>query len=164
MADLTPMEKLQPCLLDRLTDEDPRSSVEGRDMRVVSLQRYREAVLRDIIWLLNTGCHCEDDTLDDFPEVKNSVLNFGIRDVCGMTIAGLSVEDLEKEMVRTIKTFEPRITPQTLRVRAIIDDDRYDNHGLEFEIMGDVWANPMPEALYIKTSVDLETGQYNSSR
>lgn len=164
MADLTPVEKLQPCLLDRLTDDDPRSSAESRDKRVISLQKYREAVLRDIIWLLNTGCHCEDEELEDFPEVRSSVINFGIRDVCGMTIAGLSVEDLEKEMTRTIKTFEPRIPTQTLKVRAILDEDRYDNHGLEFEIMGDVWANPLPESLYIKTSVDLETGQYQSQR
>jgi type VI secretion system protein ImpF len=160
VADLTPQEKLQPCLLDRLTDDEPKSTVESRDKRVVSLPKYRTAVLRDIIWLLNTASHATDEWIEDFPEVQKSVVNYGIRDVCGMTISGMTVQDLEKEMAKTIKLFEPRIPAKTLRVKAVIEDERHDAQGLQFEIMGDVWANPLPESLYIKTAVDLETGHY----
>ena len=48
MAELTPSERLQPCLLDRLTDDHPEEVKESRDQRVVSMRRYREAVLRDL--------------------------------------------------------------------------------------------------------------------
>ena len=57
MAELTPMDRLQPCLLDRLTDDEPEVSREGRDKRIVSLQRYKSAVLRDIEMLLNAKKH-----------------------------------------------------------------------------------------------------------
>ncbi len=53
MAELTPQERLQPSLLDRLTDENPQSGVESRDQRMVSWQRLRDAVRRDLAWLLN---------------------------------------------------------------------------------------------------------------
>ncbi|MHC4750853.1 MAG: type VI secretion system baseplate subunit TssE, partial [Planctomycetota bacterium] len=36
MAELTPMDRLQPCLLDRLTDDEPDVQKESRDQRVVS--------------------------------------------------------------------------------------------------------------------------------
>ena len=54
MAELTPQERLQPALLDRLTDDNPESQVEPREMRVMSRNRMREAVLRDLSWLFNT--------------------------------------------------------------------------------------------------------------
>ncbi len=54
MAELTPLEKLQPCLLDRLTDDDPKNGEESRAQRVVSLSRYKRGVLRDLEWLFNT--------------------------------------------------------------------------------------------------------------
>ena len=55
MADLTPQERLQPSLLDRLTDSAPDTKRESRDRRVLSMRRLRSAVLRDLAWLLNTG-------------------------------------------------------------------------------------------------------------
>ena len=55
MADLTPLERLQPCLLDRLTDDEPKNSEESRTQRVVSLSRYKKGVLRDMEWLLNSS-------------------------------------------------------------------------------------------------------------
>ena len=42
MAELTQQERLQPCLLDRLTDDAPEKTQESRDQRVVSLRRLRE--------------------------------------------------------------------------------------------------------------------------
>ena len=55
MAELTQQERLQPSLLDRLTDDEPEKKQESREKRVVSLRRLREGVLRDLAWLLNTS-------------------------------------------------------------------------------------------------------------
>ncbi|MHC4560155.1 MAG: type VI secretion system baseplate subunit TssE, partial [Planctomycetota bacterium] len=38
MAELTPRDRLQPCLLDRLTDNEPEVSKESRDQRIVSIR------------------------------------------------------------------------------------------------------------------------------
>jgi type VI secretion system protein ImpF len=73
-------EKIQPCLFDRLTDEEPDTKQDSRASRVISLQRYREGVLRDIRWLLNASAHVDPDDARQFGEVRRSVLNFGVID------------------------------------------------------------------------------------
>ncbi|MFN5622686.1 MAG: type VI secretion system baseplate subunit TssE, partial [Planctomyces sp.] len=52
MAELTTQDRLQPSLLDRLIDHEPQQTQESRDKRVLSLKKLREAVVRDIGWLL----------------------------------------------------------------------------------------------------------------
>lgn len=157
MSGLIPVEKLQPCLLDRLTDDDPANPEESRNQRVISLQRYRRGVLRDIEWLLNASAHLPAEggkrlPLWDFPEVCRSVLNYGTRQLCGLLTPNM--EELEVQLAEALRLFEPRILQHSLVVRAVLD-----RHIIAFEIRGELWANPMPEQLFIKTKIDLETGQ-----
>ncbi len=159
MAELTPLERLQPCLLDRLTDDEPHRKQESRERRVMSMTRYRQAVLRDLAWLLNTPSHVESDGLHEFEEVPTSVLNFGVRDVTGMTMAGSSAEDVERQMLNAIRRFEPRVNPDSLSVKTAVDPTAMSNRAIQLEVHGDLWARPVPESLYIKTEVDLETGE-----
>src|SRR5262245_57623150 len=57
MADAVPIERLQPCLLDRLTDDEPHKKEESRNARAISHQKYRRGVLRDLEWLFNTSAY-----------------------------------------------------------------------------------------------------------
>ena len=75
MADLRPQERLQPSLLDRLTDKAPDTKSESRDRRVLSMRQLRQAVLRDLAWLLNTGQLETTDDLEPYPQVRDSVMN-----------------------------------------------------------------------------------------
>ncbi|HUS92310.1 MAG TPA: type VI secretion system baseplate subunit TssE [Phycisphaerae bacterium] len=159
MAELTPAERLQPCLLDRLTDDHPEETKESRDQRIVSLRRYRDAVLRDLDWLLNTGAHSSSEDLTEFTEVARSVLNYGIPDMCGMTASGLKPEDFERRMLEAIRNFEPRILPHTLSLDVRASYGQMDHNAVTFEIRGELWAQPTPDPLYVRTEVDLETGQ-----
>lgn len=159
MAELTPSERLQPCLLDRLTDDDPELTKESRDQRIVSLRRYRQAVLRDLDWLLNSGAHPRQDGLEEFSEVPNSVLNYGIPDMTGTTASGVKPEDFERRLVEAIRRFEPRIAADSLRVRVVAGPGLMDHNAISFELEGELWALPMPDPLYVRTEVDLETGQ-----
>ena len=54
MSDHALSERLQPSLLDRLTDNDPTNLKETRESRVIDLRRLREIIQRDLAWLLNT--------------------------------------------------------------------------------------------------------------
>lgn len=164
MPDLTPRERLQPCLLDRLTDDRPDAQQEGRDMRVVSPSRYRQGVLRDMAWLLNTRAHLPDDEIYEFEHVAASVLNFGIPDVCGATVRGQVMEDLEQQILGAIRKFEPRILPNSVSVRANVDAGKLVATSVPFEITGELWAQPACTVLYIKTALDLETGRADSVR
>jgi type VI secretion system protein ImpF len=76
MAELTPKERLQPSLLDRLTDNEPERKVEGRDLRVLSPQRLRESVRRDLGWLFNSVNFVSVQDLSGHPEAERSTLNF----------------------------------------------------------------------------------------
>ena len=162
MAETGPMDRLLPCLLDRLTDDEPHMTQEGRDKRVISMRRYRERVLQDLEWLLNAHCHGRDDPVEDYPQARQSVLNFGLPDFSGSTVSSGSAQDVERALLRAIQTFEPRILPNTLNVRAIqAREDAYHGNAVVLEIQGVLWAQPVPERLYVQTEIDLETGQCN---
>ena len=158
VAQSTPYEKLQPCLFDRLIDDDPLNKKEGRVARVISLSEYRAAVLRDLSWLLNSSSHTDAEELAEFPQVESSVFNFGKPSLSGLGISGMSLEDLEASVARSIRDFEPRIVSDTLVVRVVRGSAQHAPSTLFFEIKGELWARPFPEKLFIKTSLDIETG------
>lgn len=160
MADLTQSERLQPCLLDRLTDDDPDVQVESRERRVMSIAQLRRAVLRDIEWLFNAANKDNTGEFDDYPAIRASVLNFGMPDMCGVSIASLPEEDIERMVRECIERFEPRLIPGATRVRVTKGEkDKAGQTTLALEIEADMFANPIPEAVFLRTSLDLETGR-----
>lgn len=159
MAELTTRERLQPSLLDRLTDDAPGERLESRDKRVMSMRQLRGAVLRDLEWLLNAGCRPVADEIYDFPLVAKSVVNFGMPDMAGLAAAGITQTSVEKLVENAILNYEPRIISSTLRVAAIAGEGAESDSHVGFQISGELCPLPMPEALYVKTSVDLDTGR-----
>ena len=75
------------------------------------------------------------------------------------TSAACEIAAVEQELFEAIKFFEPRIIPGTLSVRAVGDFEKIGPNCLGFEIRGELWASPMPEQLYIRTQIDLDTGE-----
>lgn len=157
MAELTPQERLQPALLDRLTDDEPNKSQESRDQRVLSLRRLRESVRRDLAWLLNTGNLASLQDLSEYPLAAHSVLNYGIRDLAGTTLVGSDPGALERMLRQAIWDFEPRILRHTVQVRAVAAEEFAGHNALTFLIEGELWAQPVPLHLYLKTEIDLES-------
>jgi len=47
--------------------------------------------------------------------------------------------------------FEPRINRKTLKVKVELD-----RNFLAIDLTGELWVNPLPEKLFIKTQLDLE--------
>lgn len=163
MAELTTQERLQPSLLDRLTDDEPGKHDESRDKRVITANRLRECVTRDIAWLLNCVNLGADEVLADYPEVARSVLNFGIPDLTGTALAGVDAATLQRQLRAALLAFEPRLTASTLLVTVNTDSTRMDRQSLVFNIESEMWAQPIPLKLYLKTEVDLETGAFRVS-
>jgi type VI secretion system protein ImpF len=158
LASATPFERLQPCLFDRLVDEDVHNKLESRVARVVSLTEYRAAVLRDLVWLLNTSNHVKAEGLDDFPAVESSVFNYGKPSLSGLGVGNMNLQELEAAISRAVRNFEPRIIADTLVVRAVQESRKGSPCTLVFEIRAELWARPFPEKLFIKTALDIETG------
>jgi type VI secretion system protein ImpF len=159
MAELNRDQRFLPCLLDRLRDDDPKNKEESRNQRVISAQRYKEGVLRDLRWLFNASAHLpvegrEEFKISDYPEVERSVLNFGTRQLCGLIAPDMGA--LERELSQAVDIFEPRISRHTVSIRA-----SHDRHLIAFEMRCEIWAEPIPEQLFVKTTIDLEAGQFN---
>lgn len=158
MAELTTTERLQPSLLDRLTDEEPGKQSESRERRVMSMQQLRQAVLRDLNWLLNASSRKMGDEISEMPLAASSVLNYGIPDLTGLSQSGIAAEQIERMVTAAIRNFEPRILRAGLAVRML--RGREEHNTLSLRITGELWARPTPEALFLRTEVDLETGRF----
>ena len=155
------IEKVQPCLLDRLVDEHPetRNEMSGRG---ISHLRYRQGVLRDIEWLLNAKSRIAQEGFADYPETEASVLNFGMPDPTGSSTGNAAIAQIEKNIATALLRFEPRIIADSLVVKSIEASPRAPSSSpnvLAFSITGELWASPMNEELHLKTEIDLETGK-----
>jgi len=158
MAELTPKERLQPSLLDRLTDDEPERATESRELRVLSPARLRECVRRDLTWLFNTTHMQSLQDLHELPLVARSVLNYGIPDLAGRTASSLNTVELEQMIRQAILNFEPRLDRNSVRVRPVVDEGQMNHNALSFDVQADLWAQPLPLRLFLRTAVDLEAG------
>ena len=72
-------DRLQPVLLDRLTDKQPQSRQERAGSFLMSGKLLRDSVLRDLQWLLNTTNFGADHDINTMPRARRSVVNYGVR-------------------------------------------------------------------------------------
>jgi type VI secretion system protein ImpF len=166
MAELASRDRLQPSLLDRLTDHHPEQSRETVEARVLTRQQLRAAVLRDLSWLFNTirpepepaslrtG---EVELWRPYQAARGSVLNFGMPAFAGSTKSTLDRPAMEAAIKEAITTFEPRIDAPSLSVTIQIDY-QHNHNNMQLTIRGEMWAQPMPMELLISGDLDLETG------
>jgi type VI secretion system protein ImpF len=158
VPELTQAERLQPSLLDRLTDNEPGKTMESRAQRVLSLQKLREGVVRDLLWLLGTTRLDVSADLAAYPEARRSVINFGIEGIAGVAASSLDGEAVARQVREAIAVFEPRLKKGTVQVRVTVAEANMAANSLAFEIEGDLWAGTIPMRLYLKTELDLEDG------
>ena len=161
---LSPQDRLQPALLDRLTDEEPDKQVEAREKRVLTKSRLRQAVLRDLAWLFNATRLEAGTDLSKTPYARRSVVNFGLPAFSGSTASSLDMTDLARAIRQAILDYEPRILPNTLEIKTLVDGGAMDHHNvIGVEIHGQLWAQPVPLELLVRTEIDLETGKVEMS-
>ncbi|MEM5459106.1 type VI secretion system baseplate subunit TssE [Paraburkholderia phytofirmans] len=157
-------ERVQPSLLERLTDHEPDATREVREHRSSSARSLRRNVMRDLGWLLNAQGIASSQDVARYPGVAESVLNFGFSDLAGKSASNVDVARIERLMADAIRAFEPRILPGTLRVRAIQRGETSGQHNaIAFIVEGDLHAHPVPERLYLRTELDLEAGKVDVS-
>ena len=125
---------------------------------ISSLKEIRDCVKRDLDGLLNARNYSPQEELDDYPEIKTSVLNYGLPDFTGKTSSGIDIRKLENLLKQSILNFEPRIIRKTLRVRLLADKSTFDHNALSFEIEGELYAEPVPIHLHLRTQLELENG------
>ncbi len=131
---------------------------EMRQNYVISMNRLKECVLRDLSALFNADDLDSVTRLDDFPQVRASVVNFGMPPLAGNTVSGVDAEALAKRIRDSVRNFEPRIKRESVKVRILIDQERMSHNTLALEIEGELWGDPLPLKLLLRTLIDLESG------
>jgi type VI secretion system protein ImpF len=157
MADIVSRERLQPSLLDRLTDNAPEQKRESFDQQTLNMAQLRQAVLRDLAWLLNSTNLATTTELKSVPLVARSTINYGIPGFAGLISSAARLTGVETALAEAIRAFEPRIRPDTLRVRMRERTEDEPGPSVQFEIRGELWAYPAPQQIFVQTAIDLET-------
>lgn len=153
-------ERLQPSLLDRLTDLQPSNSRESSSGQSMSQTEFKAAVIRDLGWLLNCTAMDVSGELDAYPDTKASVINYGLPDISGHTSSTIDVRSVERSVKRAIHDFEPRIIRNSLVVKIRSDRNEMSHNTMVFEIEGAVFGQPSPFQVVLKSEIDLESGQF----
>jgi type VI secretion system protein ImpF len=154
-------DRLWPVLLDRLTDEQPDNrKPEPVQARIMSRRAYRDGILRDLRWLLNSSNSVATIDFTGHGEAQRSVINFGVAELSGRLASNVDKSELENMIRRAIVDFEPRILPQNLEVQVTLSEGAMDSHNvLAVVIRGQLWSIPYPLEMLLRSDIDLETGQ-----
>ncbi len=156
-------ERLQPSLLDRLTDDDPTNPSESREARVIDIRRLRDIVQRDLSFLLNTNSAETWIDVARYPLAAKSVLNYGVREVAGDFSSEGRTSIIRKSILNAIENYEPRIRKGSAHVD--LRTENVTNHTvISFDIRADMWAEPIPIHLYLRSTVDVTTGEVSLER
>ena len=168
-------QRINPTLFDKLVadvelggatagEEAQTDRLDSAHLRVFSvprIERFNEAALRSTVrrelnWLLNTTCLGASEDLDPYPQVKTSVLNFGVPDLAGKLLQRRVIQGRAREIRDAIRTFEPRIDPKRLDVEAQVATDK--PNAVTYVIRGDVTAAVNALPVVFKTDVEIDTG------
>ncbi|UCI10315.1 type VI secretion system baseplate subunit TssE [Mesorhizobium sp. B1-1-8] len=166
-AELTPDQKRR---LHRMVFQNQhRAEIESRGV-VVSARVLREAVRRDIEALFNTErfestpllSDLEREqvvdsptSLADFPEVRRSVVNYGVPSFSGRSSRDFDRDALAREIRSVLATFEPRLKESATTVNITLGDKSV---GLKIEIDAVLIMTPTPERMRLRTTINLDNG------
>jgi type VI secretion system protein ImpF len=128
-------------LLDRLIDWNPKEKTEQNVLRAYTKTELKEAILRDLSWLLNTRCPASRQALEK--REQRSVIDYGIPDFGDLHTQNpddrvIIIESIEQ----AIKVYEPRLT----NVKVILDKEQ-DQRQLVGYIEADLRFNQTVEPL-----------------
>lgn len=154
----TVRHRLQPSLLDRLTDDQPDQVEETFEQATLSDDQLRASVLRDLRSLFSA--HSSTKRFAGHARVAKSVLNYGIPDLTGMAVGSLKRDSfrLEQALLQIIKAYEPRIG--NLHVSMEVGSDQEIDtieSSIILTIQGDLWGYPA-SPICMRTEIDVATG------
>ena len=150
-------DRFLPCVLARLIDSNPQEKKE-RVAQVFTVEQVRRSVLANLEILLNSRSHIGNNELEDYPDVRTSVLGYGLSDFCGITTNMETVDYLKKELIRQITYFEPRINPDTLEI-SVIEGQRSNKQEVSLSITGTIVIRPLNEENVFISKLDLDSGK-----
>jgi type VI secretion system lysozyme-like protein len=131
-------------------------SIESAERRFVSTRRLREYVCRDLAALLNAVSLDATDDLTRYPQVSESVVNYGMPSLAGVAVVAVDPLKIATTIEAAIRKFEPRL--RKVRVSPEAARDQADGHALSFKIDAELWGQPTSQHLVLRTRIDTDSG------
>ena len=134
-----------------------RPTGEVSALRSDSVRRMKQAVRRDLEWLLNTRRIAVEPEIG-FKELNQSLYMYGIPDLSSFSLS--SPKDrtrLLRILQNAIKVFEPRLS--SVKV-APVDIPETGRSAMHFRIEGLLMMDPAPESVSFDTVLKLSSGEY----
>lgn len=151
---------VQPSLLDRLTDFDPKGSADTRVTTAESVRRFKASIQRDLEWLLNTRRIAEPISQAWFEHLPRSVYYFGIPDITSLSRdATDSRTVLLRDVEHAIELFEPRLAD--VHIAVVEAEDEHFRRELRFHIEATLRMDPTPEQVVFDTVLNFASGEYD---
>jgi type VI secretion system lysozyme-like protein len=121
--------------------------------RTLGLKELRQAVLRDLAWLLNTTNLESYQSLNQASAVTSSVLNYGIASIAGRNQGASDAKLAAESIRRAIQRFEPRLT----RVNVTPESTEGPEDGVQaFRLEAELWGQPTPQRITLRTTLDFD--------
>jgi type VI secretion system protein ImpF len=142
-------------VLDRLIDLEPDNSMENPLSRSQSVRVLKNAVRRDLEWLLNSRRIAEPPD-EELKELNRSTYVYGLPDLSALTMASTADKNrLVRQILSTINLFEPRLMNVRLVMVETPDAGKKDVR-LRIEAM--LRMDPVPEPVSFDTVIELKSG------
>jgi type VI secretion system protein ImpF len=124
------MKGFAPGLFDKLLGDGAGASFHGL-VKLLSLEELKDEVARDLESLLNTRAVFALDNLKRYPECAASIINYGLYDFAGMSLA--STDD-RSSICRNLEQSISRHEPRLKNVRASLEVQAGSINKLNFSI------------------------------
>jgi type VI secretion system protein ImpF len=146
--------------LDRLIDLEPDNHMENPLSRSQSVRLLKNAVRRDLEWLLNSR-RIADPPDEGLKELNRSTYVYGLPDLSALTMASTADKNrLVRQILSTINLFEPRLMNVRLVMVETPDAGKKDVR-LRIEAM--LRMDPVPEPVSFDTVIELKSGNCHLS-
>ncbi len=148
--------RITPSVLDRLLDDRPEQKLEAPASRQTSLRILKQAVKRDLEWLLNTRANATEIP-EGLPEVSRSLATFGLPDFSSWNVrGGRDQEDLRRTIEDVVARFEPRLEGVQVTLETMSEVDRT----VRFRIEARLRVEPAPEPVTFDSVLQLGNREF----
>jgi type VI secretion system protein ImpF len=148
--------RITPSVLDRLVDYEPEVSQEPLASRAKSLRQMKQAVRRDLEYLLNTR-QVATGLPPGLKELNKSLFAYGLPDFSAMNVNSPEEQTrLRRLLETTISLFEPRLKGVKVTLEPLHGVERT----LRFRVDARLQVEPTPEPVTFDTVLQLHSGEY----
>jgi type VI secretion system protein ImpF len=168
--------RFRPTLFDKLISGSAPAGMGGEDADALetevtrtdlrfytapTLERFGESALRatvrrDLGWLLNTTNLEASTDLAPYPQVRTSVLNFGVPYLAGHSVSDWAIQQRAQHIRDAVTAFEPRLAPESLSVDPRAAGER--ENAVTYVIQGQVRGPSGSAEVRFLTDVESDTG------